>query len=296
MCFTGEMSGGFALFGLVMCAYVYRLTGNLQLTVGIFYFFLMEALQYFQYWYIDDCKNPMNRFLTLVGFAHICYQPYFTHVLNSALCRSKTTLTMYVAILRLTLIGGTLLYLRYVFSDTATQHFAPISRIDMKTGQAMLANETVSTEWLRGEELCTVSGKYHLAWVVPMSDVSYYTQSSAIHSFLMFAPFCVVKINNVIQGLFLFAFGPALASYITPNLMEQASIWCFFSIAQIFVMVLIITNIVTGGRASTKDNRPAPYMDLRFIWPMGVVEPAAKAEKKTASEKADLAAGKCHVS
>lgn len=112
----------------------------------------------------------------------------------------------------------------------------------------------------------------------------------------MFAPFCVVKINNVIQGLFLFAFGPALASYITPNLMEQASIWCFFSIAQIFVMVLIITNIVTGGRlvatsrhypaypfimiisASTKDNRPAPYMDLRFIWPMGVVEPAAKAE------------------
>ena len=31
-----------------------------------------------------------------------------------------------------------------------------------------------STEWLRGEELCTISGKYHLAWVIPMADATYY--------------------------------------------------------------------------------------------------------------------------
>lgn len=36
----------------------------------------------------------------------------------------------------------------------------------------------------------------------------------------------------VIQGCFLFLFGPVLAGWISPNLMEQASIWCFFSIAQ----------------------------------------------------------------
>ena len=64
-------------------------TTNLQLAVGVFYFFLMEFLQYFQYWYINDCDNQMNKILTFVGFAHICYQPYFTHVINSALARSE---------------------------------------------------------------------------------------------------------------------------------------------------------------------------------------------------------------
>jgi len=54
----------------------------------------------------------------------------------------------------------------------------------------------------------------------------------------------------VIQGVFLFAFGPYLASWITPHLMEQASIWCFFSIAQIAIMLFFIreTLIINWGK------------------------------------------------
>ena len=45
----------------------------------------------------------------------------------------------------------------------------------------------------------------------------------------------------IVQGVFLWATGPLLASFITSNLMEQASIWCFFSIAQIsMVRVLCV--------------------------------------------------------
>ena len=147
---------------------------------------------------------------------------------------------------------------------------------------------------LRGEKLCTMSGKFHLAWSVPMTDVSYWTPSAQIHSFLMFGadaertssrrhahrcrraasvgppaaaaprasrtdpppaarrprtsphtrtravPFFIMKRNMIIQGIFLFAFGPLAAAFVTANLMEQASIWCFFSIAQIAVMLFLI--------------------------------------------------------
>lgn len=48
---------------------------------------------------------------------------------------------------------------------------------------------------------------------------------ASIHSFLMFAPFFVIKPNMVIQGFFLWLSGPYLAAYITDNLQEQASIW-----------------------------------------------------------------------
>jgi len=45
----------------------------------------------------------------------------------------------------------------------------------------------------------------------------------------------------------LFVFGPLLAGFISPNLMEQASIWCFFSILQVsftFLMCDIINTIL----------------------------------------------------
>jgi hypothetical protein len=70
----------------------------------------------------------------------------------------------------------------------------------------------------------------------------------------MFAPFFALyeKKGMVIQGIFLFAFGPGLAAWISPNLMEQASIWCFFSIAQISIMLFLIreTLIVNWGRGN----------------------------------------------
>jgi len=116
-------------------------------------------------------------------------------------------------------------------------------------------NHYASTEWLRGEKLCTFRGNWHLAWSVPMADPTYVIPGAAIHSFLMFAPFFALyeKRGMVIQGCFLFAFGPYLAGLITPNLMEQASIWCFFSIAQIAIMLFCIreTLITNWGKDKT---------------------------------------------
>ncbi len=51
----------------------------------------------------------------------------------------------------------------------------------------MVGNALASTEWLRGEKLCTWKGNYHLAWSVPMADPTYNVMGAGIHSFLMFA-------------------------------------------------------------------------------------------------------------
>ena len=67
-----------------------------------------------------------------------------------------------------------------------------------------------------------------------MADPSYFMPSAQIHAFMMFAPFLAMweKRGMLIQGTFLLLTGPVMAAAITPNLMEQASIWCFFSIMQ----------------------------------------------------------------
>jgi hypothetical protein len=87
-----------------------------------------------------------------------------------------------------------------------------------------------------------------------MADPSYYVMGASIHSFLMFAPFFALyeKKGMILQGVFLFIFGPLMASMISDNLMEQASIWCFFSIAQISIMLFLIreTLIINWGRGN----------------------------------------------
>ena len=188
----------------------------------------LQAIQYmFLAKGLDDekCNEETNKVLTLLGFLHICLQPYFCHVINCSLTKSEKYRTQYAVVKKLCLIGGFLLFARYFLSFYPSLNVMGIS------------DTNKSTEWLRGQKLCTFKTKnmWHLGWSIPMADPSYYVMGASIHSFLMFAPFFAMyeKKGMVLQGCFLFLFGPGLAAWVSPNLMEQASIWCFFSIAQV---------------------------------------------------------------
>ncbi len=107
MCFTGEMSAAFAAIGLFSAWWVYTRTNNIELASGIFFFFTMEFLQAIQYYFIapelvedepgcpsavtreaSPCDSYANKILTLLGFLHICLQPYYCHVINASLTKS----------------------------------------------------------------------------------------------------------------------------------------------------------------------------------------------------------------
>lgn len=236
-----EMSAAFAAIGLFASWWIWSKTSNTQLASGVFFFFTMELLQAIQYLFIAPnldspiCNTLINQILTIAGFLHICLQPYFCHVINASLTKNAKYIDRYLVIKRLCLMGGFMLFGRFLLAYQWPQTL-----------------NGPSTEWLRGQKLCTYRGNYHLAWSIPMADPTYVIPGAAIHSFLMFAPFFALyeKKGMVIQGIFLFVFGPYLAGLITPNLMEQASIWCFFSIAQISIMLFCIreTLIINWGR------------------------------------------------
>jgi hypothetical protein len=252
MCFNGYMSAGFAAVGLYAAWWIHSKTNNRMLASGVFFFFTMEFLQAIQYLYLATglndplCETILNKVLTMIGFIHICLQPYFCHVINESLChfpkpgnepehnkKLEKYHNQYTIIKRLCLLGGFLLWLRYPLS------FVP---------EWSTTLSQPSTEWLRGEKLCTFKTQtmVHLGWSVPMADPTYNIMGAGIHSFLMFAPFFAMydKKGMVLQGLVLYFTGPALAAAISPNLMEQASIWCFFSIAQISIMLFLIREVI----------------------------------------------------
>lgn len=259
MCFNGWMSGGFALLGLFVAGWIKFKTNNDKLAAGVFFFFTMEALQAVQYLYLAaDLKSPVcdtlvNKVLTVLGFAHICAQPYFCHLINESLSGEPSRnngaehnaklmkyRNQYAVVKRLCIIGGFLIFLRFPMSYVPGWNTQDIA---------------TSTEWIRGKELCTfkTESMVHLGWSVPFADGTYNIQGVGLHSFLMFAPFFALyeKKGMIVQGLVLYVTGPMAAAYISPNLLEQASIWCFFSIAQISIMLFLIreTLIVKWGKA-----------------------------------------------
>jgi len=148
MCFTGEMSAGFAMIGLFAAWWVHTKTHNTELAAGIFFFFTMEFLQTIQYMFIATgltdpvCDTMINKVLTILGFLHICLQPYVCHVINSSLTKSCKYKDRYRIIKRLCLIGGFMLFSRYFLS-----YIPSLNTMDFSNSK--------STEWLRGTHVCT---------------------------------------------------------------------------------------------------------------------------------------------
>jgi len=251
MCFNQPMSFLLGAFGVALTLITFRQTRNLKLTAGVFWFTLMELLQGFQYMVIDDCDNWWNKALTLFGFLHICLQPFFTHVLFSAYTKNPKYLEEYKVVMRLSLLGGLMVFGRYFLHELWPSAIPVSSDYTIWKNHTPAFGAEKTREWLRGEALCTFSGNYHLSWSVPMYPVSYWIPSGHLHFFLMFVPFFVMADYTLVSsGIKLFLSGPFIALLATDNLMEQASIWCFFSIGVVFLAVFGIVRQTWGLKGS----------------------------------------------
>lgn len=276
MCFSQEMSLLFSVIGLAVAGYAHAKVNNNRFTTGVLYFVGMEILQVVQFFYIDQCHLWMNQFLTVVGFAHICGQPYFTHLLLGAFYRradgsDKKDKGSVNAIqndltLRLCVIAGLVFFSRYLLAV----YVQPSSYIPLEGAETY--GPGANTEWIRASNWrynaslgktvrveganavsCTFKGHHHLAWAVPMYQPSYVSPSVYVHAFMMFAPFLATPgIAAKVFGTFLWLTGPGMAALITDDLNEQASIWCFFSIAQIALMFVGV--IFIGAGDAKRDN------------------------------------------
>jgi hypothetical protein len=92
---------------------------------------------------------------------------------------------------------------------------------------------STTKDWLEGPQMCTYKGSFHLAWSIPLPRPNYFLGGLGLHSFLMFAPILAIGGLREADGvLMLLCTGPVLGHYITDNLHESASIWCFFSTLQ----------------------------------------------------------------
>ena len=229
------MSGVFTVLGLVAAYVVWSLTRNGKMTSAILFFCLMELLQFVQYFFIADdlydvkCLARINQILTVLGYVHIQFQPYFTNLYLQAFrpATGKAAPHEEIAwalVLKLCLAQSALGLLRLPLTPGLNA---------FELSEAQRAWYGGSRDWLEGPQLCTYRGSLHLAWSIPLAQPTYFLGGMGLHCFMMFVPMlCIGGLSELDAVSFLFLSGPVLATYLTSNTHEAASIWCFFSTMQ----------------------------------------------------------------
>ena len=209
MCFSERISLGIGLSGIVTAAFVYARTKNAYASISILYFALMEIIQYFQYKVIDQCNNKTNRFLTILGYIHICFQPLFFNLWLFAF-----TVKPIVQYLYLSFFGGLMLASRLFF---------------VKNNELCDA----SYEPLCGKRTCSVSGERHIAWNVRLRAPDLVTPSMSLHLFLWIFPALTMFQLKPLMAVLLTC--PYFGFMLTSNIHERPAIWCYTFIMQVIV-------------------------------------------------------------
>ena len=211
MCFSAEMSFGIASLGIGAGVYVQSKGGSLRLCIPAYFFSSMEALQGFQYFWINECGNPTNQTLTALGWAHICFQPYFANMFISWFIKDKKMGDLYWSFVsKLCLVTG----------------FFLLSRLYVPDGKLC----AIGSEVLCAERLCAYSGSFHIAWEIPLRAATYMTPSQYAHFFMLFVPGLMAGCWKL--TLWVFVSGVVLPVLFVSDMNEAPVIWCFFSTTQ----------------------------------------------------------------
>jgi len=215
MCWSFEASVLLSIIGLVVTLYLAFKKRSKFLWIPIGYFFLMEALQALQYLFLNDCSSPANQLLTLLGYLHIVFQPFFINMIIMYFIPDKVRIKIQGWVYAFCFIGAILMLISLYPFD-----WAGSCRIGVNS--------------MCGENICTTSGNWHLAWSIPFNGMSNLgILGSLIPAFLIPLIYGAWK-----PVLYHFLLGPFLSSLLTSNINEQPAVWCLLSIA-FLVMVFI---------------------------------------------------------
>jgi hypothetical protein len=214
MCWNFAASIIFTTLGLIAATYLIIKKDDKYLWIPFIYFSLMELLQVFTYLYLNQCDLPANQVLTYLSYLHIAFQPFFMNMIFMHFIpkkvRANISLYVYTACFAATIL---MLLKAYPFPWAEP----------CKIGTSFC-----------GTQLCSVSGKLHLGWMLPKVNLGFIiTYAYAFSVFLL--PFIYGSWKT---GAFQIIFGPILAKMLTNNPIEWPAVWCLFSIA-IFMVIFI---------------------------------------------------------
>jgi len=213
MCWSCSASIIFTTIGLIASLYLIKKKDDKFLWIPLIYFSLMELLQVFTYLYLNQCDLPLNQLLTYLGYLHIVFQPFFINMIFMHFIPKHVK----------DKISG------YVYAICFASSILMLIKV-YPFAWAEACTAGVST--MCGTQLCSVSGSWHLAWMLPQKNLGLlFSFGYVIPAFILPMLYGAWKVN-----IYHVLLGPLLAMLLAPNPNEWPAVWCLFSIA--FILLL----------------------------------------------------------
>lgn len=214
MCWTQTASLALGAAGVGTAAYAHQKGYSKYVSLPLLYFSVMEFLQFFSYYWINQCALESNSSLTLLSYIHIAFQPIFINmIMMHSVAGGVSARTRRVAY-GISIVVAVLLLAKLL-------PLAPDSLC--APGQTLC-----------GPQMCTVSGSWHLAWQIPLYNVPLPGDAMLYYSL---AAFIVPLFYGAwVSVATIFILGPVLAYALTsgsPN--EWPAVWCLYSVAFLIV-------------------------------------------------------------
>jgi len=228
MCWNGEASAIVAAIGLGSTAYAVYKREPIVLTTALGYFSLMELLQAVAYTVVDQCGTPLNESMTLLGYLHIAFQPFFINAVS----------------------------LYFVAKDVQRKAAPWVYSVCFVSTLALVLN-IYPFEWaglceklyreMCSTRLCSYYGNVHIAWEFPMNGMFNWMKIEGhkhINAWMIYG--IPAFILPMIYGswkmtLYHVLMGPVPAIIITRSSQEMAAFWCLLSI--MFLLIVVKTPI-----------------------------------------------------
>lgn len=220
MCWSGEASGVLALAGLGTAVYVAKKGESKELWIPLTYFALMELLQAATYIYIDECDNPANQVLTLFGYIHIAFQPFFVNMVAMYFIPESVKKEISTVVYTLCGIATVAMFVKmypFVWAGVCN----------------------IGVEGFCGPQTCSVSGAWHIAWQLPLNglmsgNVAWlpgYEWGLHVFAYSLAAFYLPLVYGSWRFVAFHYLIGPFISDITTDDPNEYAAVWCLFSIA-----------------------------------------------------------------
>jgi len=222
MCWSGEASTALAVVGVSSAIYAAVKKEPTALWLCLLYFSGMEVLQAVSYAVIDQCDNPLNQIMTLFGYLHITFQPFFINAVALYFIPPKRAKKIAPWVYTVCFAAAiSMLFQLYPFEWAGSCHI----------GRPLCS-----------DHLCTVRGEWHLAWLVPTNGLGNFfwgmpVFGSGYPGYLIAAFIMPLLYGSWRFAVFSWLAGPWLAWKTTSDINEWPAVWCLFSIALCLLII-----------------------------------------------------------
>jgi hypothetical protein len=238
MCYSTPMSFSFAVAGILTSYYIY-FYNNLNysyLPMLLLFYSTMEILQGVQYYYVNQCSNITNIFLTEFAYLLVLLQPLmwnFFYYKNSVPSEKNIFLTAMI------------LCISWIIVNVMTRIFYDKKNSTYKKGNVMGVMK-FEDSMFGGDSVCTKKQKTHLYWQWTSAKFYDLHPTMLMYVLVWFIPALISKKHRLTSLILILSFLVAgIVSYFTNEYFVFTSLWCYISVP---IVLVVIYNIIKKQR------------------------------------------------